>query len=572
MVDILCTLDDEDLKHQNEFLERLEKGEDKVIVVFDIIPSGNFYLARVHIGAYDWPGLGETVTGIFHEKGYNIGFIYGVVSTDLKYAYISIKIPFPVEKLNQVKGDLVAICDEIRTLTAEVDQIKTRLITTGIEKLEILEETKNALKEISFPEEFDEISKPGGELEKFIFSRSLAYLKERDPRTLAEIILVGHRFIKKLRQVGMGIEVFIKNIKTEREELTGLTVGGFEKDISMDSVFDAIREIFPNFRRKFDKEFITPDGISIVRVEFTVDDRPLTYDEIKLLEQHLKNRLKQSKFRIPVNIKFGGEIFGRALIPRMVDETIQTQLPHVAIIPIDQDRNSVTFRLCIVSHDNKFFDELVSNIAKSDGFLLITYRFPSKIKNVYVTFFTIRALMSFFRSDSELYEKLKEIIKNCIGNFRDFDEGLRTLDRRNLELVYEKARELRIPEEFVREFYFSIDDLLRPTINTSKVLEEIEFVYDSVKEHLKDKTKKVFGKEDKNSILIVLVYEPEERIFDRIFSIVEEHNPLLLRFEIYGLNITVLEINKKDLKEKTFEDLMEKIKREVYHESNHIRN
>jgi hypothetical protein len=572
MVDILCKLDDEDLKHQTEFLERLEKGEDKVIVVFDIIHSGNFYLARVHIGAYDWPGLGETVTGIFHGKGYNIGFIYGVVSTDSKYAYISIKIPFPVEKLNQVKGDLVAICDEIKTLTAEVDQIKTRLITTGIEKLEILEEAKNALKEISFPEEFDEISKPGGELEKFIFSRSLAYLKERDPRTLAEIILVGHRFIKKLRQVGMGIEVFIKNIKTDREELTGLTVGGFEKDISMDSVFDAIREIFQNFRRKFDKEFITPDGISVVRVEFTVDDRPLTYDEIKLLEQHLKNRLKQSKFRIPVNIKFGGEIFGRALIPRMVDETIQTEIPQVAIIPIEQDRNTVTFRLCIVSHDNKFFDILVSNIAKSEGFLLITYRYPSKIKNVYVTFFTVRALTSFFRNDSELYEKLKEIIKNSVGNFRDFDEGLRTLDRRNLELVYEKAKEFKIPEEFVREFYFSIDDLLRPTINISKVLEEIAFVYNSVKGHLENNTNKVFAKEDKNSILVVLVYEPEERIFDHVFPIVEEYNPLLLRFEIYGFNITVLEINKKDLKEKTFEDLIDKIKREVYHESNHIRN
>jgi hypothetical protein len=59
-------------------------------------------------------------------------------------------------------------------------------------------------------------------LKNLFFQDPLAYLKERDPKTLAEIILVGHRFIKKLRQVGMGVEIHIKNIQTEREELTGL--------------------------------------------------------------------------------------------------------------------------------------------------------------------------------------------------------------------------------------------------------------------------------------------------------------------------------------------------------------
>ncbi|MEO0251172.1 MAG: hypothetical protein ABIM44_02895 [candidate division WOR-3 bacterium] len=572
MIDILCKLDDDDIKHQNEFLERLEKGEDKVIVIFDIVQQKNYYIARVHIGASDWPGLGETVTGIFHEKGYNIGFIYGVVSTDLKYAFISIKVPFPIDKLNQVRADLVNICDEIKSLTMEVDQIKAKLVTTGIEKLEILEQTKNALREISFPEEFEEISKPGGELEKFIFSRSLAYLKERDAKILAETILVAQRFINKLREIGMGVEVHIKNINTEREELTALTVGGFEKDVSMDSVFEAIRDLFPNFRRKFDKEFITPDGITIIRIEFTVDGRPLTQDEIKLLEQHLKSSLKQPKFRLPVNIKFGGEIFGRALIPKMVDETIQTGIPQVAIVPIEQDKNTVTFRLCIVSKESKFFDMLTSNIAKSDGFLLTTYRYPTKVKDVFVTFLTVRALISFFRNDTELYEKLKELIKSSVGNFRDFDEGLRTLDRKNLELVYEKAREMEIPEEFARTFYFAIDDFIRPTLSSPRIVEELNYVYKAVKEHLENNSKKLFLKEDKNTAVLVLVYEPEERIFDRVFPLLEEFNPLLIRFEIYGLNITVLEINKKDLKNTSLEKLFDTIKREVYHEGNTVRN
>jgi len=572
MVNILCNLDEEDLKRREEFLERLEKGEDRVIVLFDIVYQEPADIARIYIGAYDWPGLGETVTGLVHERGYNIGFIYGVVSTDLKYAFITIKIPISHQNLNEATEVIYGICQEIKNLTYEVDQIKTRLITTGIEKLEILEETKNALREISFPEEFEDITRPGGELERFVFSRSLAYLRERDPKTRAEIILTAYRFIKKLREVGMGLMVHIKNIKTEREELTGLTVGGFEKDISIDMVFDEIKSLFPNFRRKFDKEFITSDGICIIRIEFTVDNRPLTYDEIKMLEQHLKNSLRQAKFRPPLNIKFGGEIFGRALVPKMADEVTQTGIPQVAIIPVEQDKNTVTFRICIVTKDNKFFESLTTNFAKSDGFILVTYRQPSKIRDVYVTFLTVRALASFFKSDIELYEKLKEILRESIGNFRDFDEGLRTIDREKLELVYEKTRKLGISDELVKTFYFAIDDFIRTAISPEKIVDAIAFAETSIKKHLEDTSLKLFTQEDKDRILLLLVYEPEERIFDRVFPLVEELNPLLVRFEIYGIMNTLMEFNKKDLKGVDFEEILDRIKREVYHESNPVGN
>lgn len=569
MVNIFCQLDVDDLKHQNEFLERLENTDDKVIVSFDILDKGPIYIARVYVAAADWPGLGETIIGIVHEKGYNIGFVYGVVSVDGKYAFLAIKVPFSPEKLGEVRFDLEGITEEIRNLAKEGDQVKARLVTTGIEKLEILENIKNSLREIAFPEEFDEISRAGGELEKFVFSRSLAYLKERDAKTLAEIILVGHRFITKLRQVGIGVEVYVKNIKTEREDLTGLTVGGFEKDISMDTVFDAIKEIFPNFRRKFDKEFITNDGITIVRIEFTVENRPLTAEEIKVLEQHLKSTLKQARFRIPLNIKFGGEIFGRALVPKMVDECSQTGIPQVAIVPVEQDRTTITFRIAVVNKDPRHFDLLTTYIAKSDGFVLTSFRPPSKIKEVFVEFLTVRALVSFFKNDIELYEKLKDIIRESIGNFRDFDEGLRTLDRRNLEFVYEKTKELGIAEEIARSFYFAIDDFIRTTLTPERIVDDLIFVDRCIKQHLENPARKCFAMESKTYFSIVLIYPPEEKIFDRIFPMVEELGPILIRFEVYGLNVTVIQLHKKEVKTK-FDAIYENIKREVHHEGHPI--
>jgi hypothetical protein len=572
MVDVLCKLEEDDIKFQEEFLEKLSKIEEKVIANFDIIYQEGVYIARIYLGASDWPGLGETVIGIVHEKGYNIAFVYGVVSTDGKYAFIAIKIPFPPEKLNDVRFHLEKITEELKGLAREGDQIKARLVTTGIEKLEILEKIKSALRDIAFPEEYEEISKTGGELEKFVFSRSLAYLKERDPKTLAEIILVGHRFIKKLRQVGMGVEIYIKNIQTEREELTGLTVGGFQKDISMDEVFDLIKEVFPNFQRKFDKEFITDDGICIIRVEFTVNNRPLTSEEQKKLEQHLKTNLKQGKIRVPLNIKFGGEIFGRALVPKMVDEALTSHIPQVAIIPIEQSKTTVTFRIAIVDNNPEKFDTLIKNIAKSDGFVLISFRPPSKVREEYVLFLTVRGLVSFFNSDVELFEKLKDLIRESIGPFRDFDEGLRTIDRKKLEKIYHLISRANIPEELVRTFYFSIDDFIRTTLSPEKIAEDINFVSKCIQEHLENENKKLFVRYEKNSLTIVIVYQPEERIFDKIFPIVEKYEPILVRFEIYGLNVTFMELDIRNFKEENVAEIIENIKKEVYNENYHIGN
>jgi regulator of replication initiation timing len=572
MVDVLCKLEEDDIKFQEEFLEKLSKIEEKVIANFDIIYQEGVYIARIYLGASDWPGLGETVIGIVHEKGYNIAFVYGVVSTDGKYAFIAIKIPFPPEKLNDVRFHLEEITEELKRLAREGDQIKARLVTTGIEKLEILEKIKSALRDIAFPEEYEEISKTGGELEKFVFSRSLAYLKERDPKTLAEIILVGHRFIKKLRQVGMGVEIYIKNIQTEREELTGLTIGGFQKDISMDEVFDLIKEVFPNFQRKFDKEFITDDGICIIRVEFTVNNRPLTPEEQKKLEQHLKTNLKQGKIRVPLNIKFGGEIFGRALVPKMVDEALTSHIPQVAIIPIEQSKTTVTFRIAIVDNNPEKFDTLIKNIAKSDGFVLISFRPPSKVREEYVLFLTVRGLVSFFNSDVELFEKLKDLIRESIGPFRDFDEGLRTIDRKKLEKIYHLISRANIPEELVRTFYFSIDDFIRTTLSPEKIAEDINFVSKCIQEHLENENKKLFVRYEKNSLTIVIVYQPEERIFDKIFPIVEKYEPILVRFEIYGLNVTFMELDIRNFKEENEAEIIENIKKEVYNENYHIGN
>jgi len=178
----------------------------------------------------------------------------------------------------------------------------------------------------------------------------------------------------------------------------------------------------------------------------------------------------------------------------------------------------------------------------------------------------VRALLSFFKNDIELYEKLKEVIRESIGDYRDFDEGLRTLDRKNLEKVYEITSKKGIAEEITRSFYFAIDDFIRTTITPEQIVNDLEFVDMCIKKHLEQPGNKYFTMETKTYYNIVIVYQPEERIFDRVLTIIEDLRPLLVRFEIYGLNVTLVQLNKKEIK--NIDEIYKKIKTEVYHEDN----
>ena len=527
------------------------------------------YLITLVVAAADWPGLVDTVTGIVHEKGLNISFIYGIMSEDEKNACLLSKI-FIKEKIN--REDLEKTVRKLKSLIksfAKGGHSIKKVLSLGVEKIEILEMVKKELKKILSPEEQKAVFAPGGELEIFIISRSEAYLKERRPEDLAKIIATNYRFIKRLRERGMGIEVTVDNIKTTKEKLSAITVAGFERELSIDDVFDSLRDFLPDFKRKYDKQFITPDGITVIRIEFTdAKDKPLRKEDLELLEAHLKRTLVVKKFRSPLNVKVGAEILGRMIIPRIIDDCNSSGVTQVYILPVDVSRNSVSFRITIATKDPNVYDKLVDNFARIKGFYLITYKAPTKVKEIYIMLFMVRAMLDKFRDEMEIYDKLKNILKESLGDFRDFDEGMRVLDRRKLEKLMAQLTGRGVTEKLIRYYFFSMDDFYRASLSFERLRDDILFVHTLLRAYFKNKTK-IGISEYRNSFLLGIVSPIEELNLENLINLVKDFNPLLVRFEIYGVNVIVFEIKKRE--DLDIEKLLDDLKKEVKYEGNIVR-
>ncbi|MEM2137155.1 MAG: hypothetical protein QXI93_04285, partial [Candidatus Methanomethylicia archaeon] len=122
----------------------------------------------------------------------------------------------------------------------------------------------------------------------------------------------------------------LDNSKTIREELTCITVAWWDRFLYLDFLLDILREILPNFKRKFDKQFTTPEGVTIIRLEITDEnERFIPPDKHVFIENYIKTNLK--KFGAPAleKVRISPEMIGRAILPRLFEETKRTSLPHV---------------------------------------------------------------------------------------------------------------------------------------------------------------------------------------------------------------------------------------------------
>ncbi|GAH63961.1 unnamed protein product, partial [marine sediment metagenome] len=81
---------------------------------------------------------------------------------------------------------------------------------------------------------------PEGETFKFFASRSKAYISERSPKDLAMQIINNYKIQQDVLDSKGEIQIYVKNIKTTKEHLTGISVGVFEKDMLLKGIINSI--------------------------------------------------------------------------------------------------------------------------------------------------------------------------------------------------------------------------------------------------------------------------------------------------------------------------------------------
>jgi hypothetical protein len=501
--------------------------------------------------APDWSGLINTVAGSVHEKGYNIQCVHGLTTAEEDYGIVQVRVLLESKKeVKQAKRDFDELANLLRAIGRGGASVK-RLIHIGSKKLDIYQGILNALKEIAEAQEYEDMTQEDGEVARFVTSRSEAYLVERSPKDLARQILLNYHFQHELRSRHAGFLVHAENIETVREKLTCISAAGFDRELSLDDLLDEIREFTPDFQRKYDKEFVTQDGIAVMRLEMTdgMGNR-IPDGELSLLVHQLEGRLRRKRKRSRFHIKTGTELFGRILIPRLIQEAENTDLAQVYIFPGRMTRESTEFRLSVVSplkgvHLGNIKEGLVENLVRVDGLVVTATKPSSKVKDIEIDIISLKAELGEFKGEEEIYEVIKNVVAGVVGDFRDFDEGMRRSDRKKLDQVIEHLRG-RVDLRLIREYFYEMDEFYRITASVEVIAEEITFADALLSGYFHDGKVNLEVLKRDGMVLVGLIGPARAVNLEPYLKIMNPYDPFLTRLEAFGATLVTFNIRKKE--------------------------
>lgn len=441
--------------------------------------------------ALDWPGLVNSCTGTLHEKGFNISFCEAVIidEPDQKVGLIFMEIDVAQEGQFQ----------HLLSLEPEIAETLIRIATqeTGTGELLIMETRKaeqytlvvDELKKLAEPSEYPAFFGKKGEAVRFFAARTLAYLTERRPEDLAKQIHTNYTFLRGVRQ-NSKIYASVGNLQTPAGELTGISVAGFEHDLSMGDVFRVIDEVVPGHQRKYDKAFITGDGVNVFRIEIVgAKGRALSHDQQVELERKL---ISVQDAPVCDRLSPGVELIGRKICPIMLEEERQLKLPQVYMHP--HSRSNIKVVLVTSGADRGQAFGLIEQISKVNGLEAGMPDPPSivaaglgesksvqemAIIDVWVDFEGFFGTSKGPYNDELILVRIEKALRKTptIGpRIRIFDRTGRQLRRARTEKVSAMARKQGFDAELARQILARLGDrqIVSPAVSDEEVFHQVE--------------------------------------------------------------------------------------------------
>jgi hypothetical protein len=446
-------------------------------------------------------------------------------------------------------------------VVATGSKAKTSLLAGEAKKREIYGHVIEKIKTIiTTQQEREAILKDEGEALKFFASRSESYLEERKYSDLAQQIVMNYHFLQRVRKTGGRPQFRIKNIKTTREHLTGITIAAFERDISLNDWLEAIYLAVPDYTIKYNKEFVTPDGIVVYRIEMC-DKKQKPYSKKKiqdikraLMKAHIARRMERVQW---MELMGGFEHYLRAIIPLLIKEYSLSRKPQVYINIAQMTTFLAKFKILVVTGTSSTGKTgnaytITEIMEKENGISIISAKPSKKYGDVEVDIIDIGADLASFTNIEDIYRIIRRCIRNVIGDFRDFDEGMRKLEVTKLLSVKEKLKSY--PENFVREFYYRLDDFYRIGADPEEIAEQIKLgikgleLFETKREPYLLITKEystISGvKTIPNSTILVLVYSSRMKLLSHILELLREYEVTLSRIERRNVTVVILRIQE----------------------------
>ncbi|MFA5033813.1 MAG: hypothetical protein WC614_12450 [bacterium] len=413
--------------------------------------------------ALDWAGLGEATAGAITDMDWNIEISWGTALTYKEEKLAIMIYGISVKDFNQLQIYL----NQEEELRSKLYKLcyrgwrKRLLITQGSKKVEKFEEVMELLKE------WDKLTTDlAGAVTKFFNSREEQYLSERSSEHLASVILTDHEFVQEVKKSGGKPQIEVTHYLVGKEKITGITIVTFDRDFSLALALEAIKSVVINYSIKYNKEYVTSDGIVVYRIEV------MGHQPIKSLENIISNRIISKKFTALKTIEsYGGfEHYAKAIIPQLIKEYTATKIPQIYLSPVFVSPEFVQFKLIIVKDPSskEAINKYIATLEQHKTITIVAHGTPGIYRNLEINVFDLRVV----KGTENTYAMIKESLSAILPKFRDFDEGLRKVDTQKLEAIKQKLRGTQ--RGYLREFYYAIEDFYRVSAPVAEITKLIE--------------------------------------------------------------------------------------------------
>ncbi len=528
-------------------------------------PSYPFYFSMGVI-ANDWPGLSTAILGTIHGKGWNISYETGTTieinknKLGIIIFVIEINNEPALRKFQQDKRELI---DNIMNISVG-SLAKRLLLSIESKRLEVYSKVINLITKECKEDFIHDLLGPEGEAFKFFASRTKAYITERKPEDLAEQIITNYRVHKEVIKTNGKAQIYTKNIKTIKENLTCITVGVYEKDMPLKVILDTISFVLPDSRIIYNKEFTSPERILIARIELNDRDGKAysfpSHERIRrvLKRIHQKGREDSGK---AAKAPIGLEHYLRAIIPRLIKEFGKSGKPQVYFSLTNSTEFFLEFKILIVTQKEdaeRKSRKIVTGFNKITGLTLLSSHQPREQGNASLLIFDIKAELDQFEALSELYQKTKEVLIGVLGKIRDFDEGMREMDSEKIETVIKNFP--NVPEKQIKKIYYSLEDFWRISTSTSDITRILETIQKLLKKHKKSEI--LYEDLPTENGTIIIFISPKEKILSgKLLKFCSKFNITLSRIEMTNTDISIALVSRegKPIADNQIEEIVSKI-------------
>ncbi len=559
-----------------------EKG--RSVVFIPPFKEGEEYPQQVIVGllASDWPGMSDSCVAAVHERRWNIRFMKGFVLEHNHQKLGAILMAVELETPQAIRE----FCQEKASFIKSLERAslgswaKRYLLSKEARKLEIYGEVAEAIDGLCKEKEREGLLGKDGEAVKFFASRSEAYITERKIEDLAEQIITNFRFVQKVRRLGGRAQVWVKNLETKGGTLTGITIAGLDRDFSLNDCLEAINRTVPGFKNKYNKEFITNDGITVYRMEIT--DREGRAFSKRRGEAIRKGILKMASTRKMERIKWmeslgGFEHYLRAIIPFLLQEYRSTGMTQVYISVSRSTEESIDFKVIIIlskekSERERVLFKCIQELEAVKGLSILSARPPKYFGKEEIDIIDLKADVSTFKTTEDIYEVIHKKLRTVIGDFRDFDEGMRRLEMGRFIQVKEELSEAE--DGLVRAIYYSLDDFYRATAPVEEIIEEIKLGIEVLDRHeisghefvVEGRNTGITLKEGKklpSSTLIGLAYPSKRRLLKGFLKLLQDYGVTMSKIDVEESTLLLLRVTQegRPLSEERLNELLQKLRR-----------